>query len=283
MNDKDLQALYRQGLEKLAVSDESIKQFLDFDVNTYKHPFSYAVLAYMQRPNATMLANFATWHDERINRKISRGEHGVKVFSPQTNKYDILFDVSQTYGIPLRPRWHFSERSAEGFINSINSLYNGNFNGLHEYVANKVSYIENETVKNMVEYLICKRCGISKDVFIDAENMNADSIEKIGIHVQETSKILLGTIEQDILTVVNGGMKNGRKIEESSSVQSAVQESYRRERDSNRYADRGSDIEKNKRYVRKKENGLSETVSNGEIQSNDSGRNVINASSLEKI
>lgn len=195
------------------------------------------------------------------------------------NDYEILFDVSQTYGIPLRPRWYFSERSAEGFINSINSLYNGNFNGLHEYVANKVSYIENETVKNMVEYLICKRCGISKDVFIDAENINADSIEKIGIQVQETSKILLGTIEQDILTVVNGGMKNGRKIEESSSVQSAVQESYRRERDGNRYADRGSDIEKNKRYVRKKENGLSETVSNGEIQSNDSGRNVINASS----
>ena len=154
MNGKEVQKLYRRGLEKIISTEESVKRFLDFDVNTYKHPFSYAVLAYMQKPNATMLANFVTWHNEKLNRRISRGEHGVRVFNPQTNRYEILFDVSQTYGPLPRQRWYFTERSAEGFIKGINLLYNSSFNNLHEYISNKTMYIENETALNFLIFKI---------------------------------------------------------------------------------------------------------------------------------
>lgn len=279
MNGKEVQKLYRRGLEKIISTEESVKRFLDFDVNTYKHPFSYAVLAYMQKPNATMLANFVTWHNEKLNRRISRGEHGVRVFNPQTNRYEILFDVSQTYGPLPRQRWYFTERSAEGFIKGINLLYNSSFNNLHEYISNKTMYIENETARSMVEYLMCRRCDIDENVHINTEGLSAENIERIGIHVQEASKLLLRTIEQDILTVVNGGYYNGRKIEESSRVQSAIQEPHRRERDSDGYADRGSDYEKDKRRVRQETNGISETASDREIQSHDSGRDIAYAPS----
>jgi len=54
-----------------------------------------ALLIDMQRPDATDCRSYDDWLT--VGRQVKRGEHGIRVFSRDTDDITTVFDVMQTY------------------------------------------------------------------------------------------------------------------------------------------------------------------------------------------
>lgn len=102
---------------------EALTNYLSAMSRFHRYSWNNALLIHAQRPNATRVAGFHTWHD--LDRSVRKGEKGIAILapiivkqkeSPQTTKdpaqsEDVrrltgfrtayVFDVSQTEGKPL--------------------------------------------------------------------------------------------------------------------------------------------------------------------------------------
>lgn len=94
-------------------------KFLMFFNRVHNYSTRNIVRIFLQRPDATMVANSDVW--AKAGRKIKRGEKGIKILSPvivgkgRPMRYETsyVFDVSQTYGNAL-PKYRWND---EAFCN----------------------------------------------------------------------------------------------------------------------------------------------------------------------
>lgn len=122
-----LKALYDTALKQMTQDSDSWLHFLKFHAQIHKYPFDQAILAYVQKPDAQMIATQRIW--KGLGRFIKPHEKGIMVIKYIRGKQvkDVLYDVYQTSGKPIqRPDWkiHDNERDqiAEIFSGTAPSL-----------------------------------------------------------------------------------------------------------------------------------------------------------------
>lgn len=92
--------LYQKAVKEYTKSQKEWKELFSMVARFYKQSFDNAVLIYAQKPNATQLATFTEWHDERIGRSVNKGAKGIAVIDMSNPKasFKYLFDFMDTNG-----------------------------------------------------------------------------------------------------------------------------------------------------------------------------------------
>jgi hypothetical protein len=116
------EALDRLAAELEAGKSEALKNYLAAMGRFHRYSWGNTLLIYSQRPDATHVAGFHTWHD--LGRSVKKGEKGIMILAPVVVKHkdavpglepvksdELLrlagfrtthvFDISQTQGRPL--------------------------------------------------------------------------------------------------------------------------------------------------------------------------------------
>src|SRR5436853_3032554 len=128
MADDRVRKLAEEGLNRLSADleagkSESLKMYLDAMGRFHRYSWGNVLLISSQRPDATQVAGFHTWHD--LGRWVKKGEKGIMIFAPMLVKQKdpatagraaskpdevfrltgfrtaYVFDASQTEGRPL--------------------------------------------------------------------------------------------------------------------------------------------------------------------------------------
>lgn len=145
-----VEQLYRQLIPRLsraAYWDKMLRQIAPF----WKLAnFTEGMLLTEQQPNATAVASFEQW--KKMGRFVKFREKSVLIFASEFDaEVKYLFDISQTYGNAITPKWEMNERLA----NSIITKYNADFG---ENVTDLQSVISKSLDKKLVSIYnyICK-------------------------------------------------------------------------------------------------------------------------------
>jgi hypothetical protein len=124
MNSQEIAELTTKAIEELASTldaghSETLAQYLAAIGRFYKYSLHNSMLIVLQRPAATFVAGFHTWH--KLGRHVRQGEKGITIFAPvllrkkeaehgtEEGAEEVLvryrtcavFDVGQTEGKPL--------------------------------------------------------------------------------------------------------------------------------------------------------------------------------------
>lgn len=83
----------------------------------YRYEFDNILMVYMQRPNATLVADYDTWKDPRVGRYVKRGSKGIAIFPSRALKpyMRYVFDISDTGGRNTRLTWELDEKNMEAY------------------------------------------------------------------------------------------------------------------------------------------------------------------------
>lgn len=127
MASKEAKKLAEEALDKLSAAlqaghSEALKTYLEAMGRFHRYSWGNVLLIASQRPNATHVAGYHTWHD--LGRFVKKGEKGITIFAPilvkqtptspeprQDRESDVsrltgfraayVFDIEQTEGRPL--------------------------------------------------------------------------------------------------------------------------------------------------------------------------------------
>lgn len=124
-----LRDLYETAVSQVTASGEAWSEFLAFSAQIYKYSFDNALLIYLQRPDATMLATLPLWN--RLGRYVTKGEKSIAVCDfDRHDRLQIqhLFDVSQTHGRNPPNTWNLENVSLSQLVdqiypNDVNDFY----------------------------------------------------------------------------------------------------------------------------------------------------------------
>jgi len=112
--------LLENSLERIHRTPSEWMRFLSFQAKFYRYNTTNAALIYAQRPEATACATMNYWNN-RLNRWIRRGSHGIKVLQPDGESIRYIFDVADTTGPPgsLPSIWSAAEKELPVFLDYI--------------------------------------------------------------------------------------------------------------------------------------------------------------------
>src|SRR6266849_4900069 len=88
------EALERLSAELEAGKSEDLKAYLDAMGRFRRYSWGNVLLISSQRPTATHVAGFHTWHD--LGRAVKKGEKGIMIFAPVVVKREASPDETQT-------------------------------------------------------------------------------------------------------------------------------------------------------------------------------------------
>lgn len=208
-----LKNLYQKAVVEYTENPEEWKGLLTAVARYYKRSFDNAVLIYAQKPNATQLATFDEWHDERIGRSINRRAKSIAVIDMRNPGASLkyLFDFMDTNGTEqtfknfMRYHWELEEQYRPRLMLRLNEKYHLPMRSIEACIYKLVSrqvtqilpkYMENfkvleedsplygmpieavkaefqELVVESVAYTVFSKCGISTELFEE------NSFEKI--------------------------------------------------------------------------------------------------------
>ena len=115
--DYQVGALYDEGIKQVASSAENWKAVCRMTGRLYRYEFDNILMVYMQRPNATLVADYDTWKDPRVGRYVKRGSKGIAIFPSRALKpyMRYVFDISDTGGRNTRLTWELDEKNKEAY------------------------------------------------------------------------------------------------------------------------------------------------------------------------
>lgn len=129
-----VEQLYRQLVPRLSHPeywDKMLRQIASF----WKLAnFTEGMLLTEQLPNATAVASFEQW--KKMGRYVKFREKSVMIFASEFDtsaKY--LFDISQTYGNAITPKWEMNARLADGIIAKSEEYFGVNVTNLHNLIT----------------------------------------------------------------------------------------------------------------------------------------------------
>ena len=113
----ELKARLENGI-KAVFSSENWVNYLKFSASFHKYSTNNRILIFLQRPDATQVASFASW--KKLGRHVKKDEKGIQILVPIPHKRKVedeegnelevnylsykpgyVFDQSQTEGEPL--------------------------------------------------------------------------------------------------------------------------------------------------------------------------------------
>ena len=109
--------LYEEGMKQIVSSADNWKAVCRMTGRLYRYEFDNILMVYMQRPNATLVADYDTWKDPRVGRYVKRGSKGIAIFPSRALKpyMRYVFDISDTGGRNTRLTWALDEKNKEAY------------------------------------------------------------------------------------------------------------------------------------------------------------------------
>ena len=71
--DYKVSQIYDAGMKQVVSSEKDWKSVCRLTGRLYRYEFDNILMIYMQRPNATLVADYDTWKDPRVGRYVKRG------------------------------------------------------------------------------------------------------------------------------------------------------------------------------------------------------------------
>ncbi len=96
-------------------ASDTFKQYLNVQARFHSYSWRNGWLIFMQCPNASRVAGFATW--KKIGRHVRKGEHGIMIFAPCPFKKEVERESGDTEvesGMFFRPVYVFDLAQTEG-------------------------------------------------------------------------------------------------------------------------------------------------------------------------
>lgn len=69
--------IYDAGMKQVVSSEMDWKSVCRLTGRLYRYEFDNILMIYLQRPNATLVADYDTWKDPRVGRYVKRGSRGI--------------------------------------------------------------------------------------------------------------------------------------------------------------------------------------------------------------
>lgn len=197
--------LYQRSVQEYTKTPDEWKGLLSCAARFYKRSFDNVVLIYAQKPNATQLATFDEWHDDRIKRSINKGAKSIAVIDMKNPGASLkyLFDFMDTNGTEqsfrnfMRYHWELEEQYRPSLMRRFHEKYNLTTSGIETCLYKLASiqaaqilpkYIGNfkvqeessplygmpeeavkaefqELVIESVAYTVFAKCGLSTELF----------------------------------------------------------------------------------------------------------------------
>lgn len=115
--DYQVQALYEVAIKKVVSDEEQWKSVCRMMGRLYRYEFDNILMVYMQKPDATLVADYDTWKDRRVRRYVKHGSKGIAIFPSKALKPYIryVFDISDTNGRNTCLTWKLEEPEKESY------------------------------------------------------------------------------------------------------------------------------------------------------------------------
>ena len=106
--DYKVSQLYETAIHEVVRGQKQWKSILKLIGQIYRYEFDNILMVYMQRPNATLIADFDTW--KKVGRYVKRGSKGIAIFPSRALEPEIrhVFDISDTGGMSRNLTWELN-------------------------------------------------------------------------------------------------------------------------------------------------------------------------------
>lgn len=271
---EEYKALINDGTAKILSTGVEWSKWLRFAGNTYTYDINNSIALYMQKPEATAVAELLEWN--KYNRKIHKGQKGSIVYKDDRIKY--VFDISQTYQTQGKKYGRWSVSDPHEFITYTNQKYGINNKDFDEYLSSMIAYLahnkdNSEILFKSVQYLVSARAGVTYTENNLADMFNSLMPEERTILLNETHNIstkILRKIERE-----NKEYKDWRKENEQGYFNTSSQENST-ERKTRTTAEGIPDRETDRtqtisRELRSQIDGMDERATAGEVSNSVGG------------
>lgn len=106
--EQEVREQYKAVTDKLFSDRQAFKDFLTFSGKIFKMPSDHAMMIFHVNPAAEMLTDYETW--QQLGRQVERGQKSIAAF--ENGKLRHYFDISQTVGREIKPRWTLDKQTA---------------------------------------------------------------------------------------------------------------------------------------------------------------------------
>lgn len=271
---EEYKTLINDGTAKILSTGVEWSKWLRFAGNTYTYDINNSIALYMQKPEATAVAELLEWN--KYNRKIHKGQKGSIVYKDDRIKY--VFDISQTYQTQGKKYGRWSVSDPHEFITYTNQKYGINNKDFDEYLSSMIAYLahnkdNSEILFKSVQYLVSARAGVTYTENNLADMFNSLMPEERTILLNETHNIstkILRKIERE-----NKEYKDWRKENEQGYFNTSSQENST-ERKTRTTAEGIPDRETDRtqtisRELRSQIDGMDERATAGEVSNSVGG------------
>ena len=115
--DYKVSRLYDEAMEQVVSNAEAWKSICRLTGRLYRYEFDNILLIYVQRPGATLVADYDTWKDPRVGRYVKRGSKGIAIFPSRALKpyMRYVFDIKDTEGRKNKLTWELNKENVEAY------------------------------------------------------------------------------------------------------------------------------------------------------------------------
>lgn len=113
--DYQVSQIYDAAMNQVTKSEEAWKSVCRMIGQLYRYEFDNILMVYMQRPRASLVADFDTW--KKVGRYVKRGSKGIAIFPSRALKPQMrhVFDISDTGGKNTKLTWDLKDVSMEAY------------------------------------------------------------------------------------------------------------------------------------------------------------------------
>ncbi len=113
--DNRVNMLYDEALRRVLGGQEQWREVCKLAGQLYRYEFDNILMVYMQRPGATLAADYDTW--KKVGRYVKRGSRGIAVFPSKALKPGIryVFDISDTGGREQELTWRLDDAGIRAY------------------------------------------------------------------------------------------------------------------------------------------------------------------------
>ncbi len=113
--DYQVSQIYDAAMNQVTTSEEAWRSVCRMIGQLYRYEFDNILMVYMQRPRASLVADFDTW--KKVGRYVRRGSKGIAIFPSRAlnphMKY--VFDISDTGGKKVKLIWELDHENMEAY------------------------------------------------------------------------------------------------------------------------------------------------------------------------
>lgn len=112
--------IYDTAIHEAAKGQAQWKEICKLTGKLYRYEFDNILMIYIQRPGATLVADYDTW--KKVGRYVKRGSKGIAVFPSRALRPEMrhVFDISDTGGREARLTWELDQDNSMAYAGYLN-------------------------------------------------------------------------------------------------------------------------------------------------------------------